>query len=105
MTREISDAEFDSQVLKSDKPVLVDFWAPWCGPCKMLAPIIDQVSEELSGQVEILKCNIEENPEAPSKYGVRSIPTLMLFKGGELADTKIGSVKKDDLHDWIKSNI
>lgn len=105
MTKEISDADFDSQVLKSEKPVLVDFWAPWCGPCKMLAPIVDQVAEELAGQVEVFKCNIEENPEAPSKYGVRSIPTLMVFKNGELADTKIGSMQKSALHDWVKSNI
>ncbi len=105
MTKEISDADFDSQVLQSEKPVLVDFWAPWCGPCKMLAPIIDQVAEELAGEVEVFKCNIEENPEAPSKYGVRSIPTLMVFKNGELSDTKIGSMQKSDLHDWVKSNI
>ncbi len=105
MTKEISDNDFESQVIKSEKPVLVDFWAPWCGPCKMLSPIIDELAKELDGQVEVFKCNIEENPETPSKYGVRSIPTLMVFKNGELSDTKIGSMQKAALHDWVKSNI
>ncbi len=105
MTKEISDNDFKDKVLNSDKPVLVDFWAPWCGPCRMLAPIIDEVSEELGGSVEVYKCNIEENPEAPSEHGVRSIPTMMIFKGGQLVDTKIGSLQKPALHDWIKSNI
>ena len=104
MTKEISDNEFDSKVLGSDKVVLVDFWAPWCGPCKMLSPIIDQVSKDLEGEAEIFKCNIEDNPETPSKYGVRSIPTLMIFKNGKLVDTKIGSIQKAALEEWIKAS-
>ncbi len=105
MTKEINDDNFDSEVINSELPVLVDFWAPWCGPCKMLTPIIDEAAQELQGRVNIVKCNIEDSPEAPTKYGVRSVPTLMIFKGGKLVDTKIGAMQKNVLHEWINSNI
>lgn len=105
MTKEINDDNFEAEVIQSDKPVLVDFWAPWCGPCRMLTPIIDEAAQEFEGSVKIVKCNIEDSPEAPTKYGVRSVPTLMIFKDGKLADTKIGAMQKPVLNDWIKSNI
>lgn len=105
MTKETSDNNFSKDVLESSTPVLVDFWAPWCGPCRQLSPIIDAIASEAAGKFEVVKCNIDENPEMPSKLGVRSIPTLMIFKGGKLVDTKIGSLPKSALHEWIKSNI
>lgn len=105
MTKETTDQNFSSDVLQSSQPVLVDFWAPWCGPCRQLAPIIDEVAKDTVGKLEVFKCNIDENPEMPSKFGVRSIPTLMIFKGGKLVDTKIGSLPKSALHEWIKSHI
>lgn len=98
----VSDADFDSKVLKSDKPVLVDFWAEWCGPCRQVGPIVDALAEEFSGQLEVVKVNIDENPETPTKYGVRGIPTLMVFKGGELAGTKVGALPKPQLQEWVK---
>src|SRR3989338_2667890 len=100
MIKETNDNNFESDVLKNSLPVLVDFWAPWCGPCRQLAPIIDGIAKETVGTMDVVKCNIDENPEAPSKYGVRSIPTLMIFKGGKLVDTKIGSLPKSALHEW-----
>ncbi len=105
MTKEINDDNFEAEVVNSDIPVLVDFWAPWCGPCRMLTPIIDEAAQEFEGSVKIVKCNIEDSPEAPTQYGVRSVPTLMIFKDGKLVDTKIGAMQKPVLHDWIKSNI
>jgi thioredoxin 1 len=105
MTKETSDNSFEKDVLKSEKLVLVDFWAPWCGPCRQLSPIIDQVAEELSDKIEVYKCNVDDNPEVPSKYMVRGIPALMLFSNGELKDSKVGSIQKSALIDWIKSNI
>lgn len=105
MTKEIDDKSFEKNVLQNSLPVLVDFWAPWCGPCRQLAPIIDEIAKDTAGKIEVVKCNIDENPEAPSKYGVRSIPTLMLFKDGKLLDTKIGSLPKSALQEWIKGNI
>lgn len=105
MTKETTDQNFNSDVLQSSQPVLVDFWAPWCGPCRQLAPIIDDIAKDTAGKLEVFKCNIDENPEMPSKFGVRSIPTLMIFKGGKLVDTKIGSLPKSALHEWIKTHI
>jgi len=105
MTKETTDANFDNDILKSSTPVLVDFWAPWCGPCKMLSPIIDDVAKEFVGKIEVYKCNVDDNPEAPSKYGVRGIPALMIFKEGKLVDTKVGALPRASLVDWISKNI
>ncbi|ABV72955.1 Thioredoxin [Rickettsia canadensis str. McKiel] len=101
MASNVNDSSFKKEVLESDLPVLVDFWAEWCGPCKMLTPIIDEISKELQGKVKVLKMNIDENPNTPSEYGIRSIPTIMLFKNGEQKDTKIGLQQKSYLLDWI----
>jgi thioredoxin 1 len=105
MANNVTDSSFEKEVLESDLPVLVDFWAEWCGPCKMLTPIIDEISKELQGKVKVLKMNIDDNPDTPSKYGIRSIPTIMLFKNGEQKDTKIGLQQKNSLLDWINKSI
>jgi thioredoxin 1 len=94
---EVTDANFDSEVLKSDKPVLVDFWAPWCGPCRMVAPIVDELSEEYEGKVKFVKLNTDDNIRTASTYGIRSIPTLLVFKNGEVAGQLIGFRPKSDL--------
>ena len=104
-TKNITDENFDTEVLKSDKPIVVDFWAEWCGPCKQIAPSLDEISEELDGKMSLAKVNIDENPETPSKYGVRGIPTLMLFKDGEVASTKVGALPKSKLKEWVESVI
>ncbi len=103
MSKQITDDSFDADVIKSDKPVLVDFWAEWCGPCKQIAPALDELSEELGGKLTIAKLNIDENPGTPSKFGVRGIPTLILFKDGQVAATKIGALPKNKLQEWIES--
>ena len=95
--REVTDTTWDSDVLKSDLPVLVDFWAPWCGPCRMVAPIVQELSEEYAGKVSFMKMNTDENPMVPSKFGIRSIPSLLIFKGGELKGTVVGFRPKSDL--------
>jgi len=95
--REVTDVTWDSDVLKSDLPVLVDFWAPWCGPCRMVAPIVQELSEEYAGKVNFMKMNTDENPMVPSKFGIRSIPSLLIFKGGELKGTVVGFRPKSDL--------
>lgn len=100
-----SDANFDTDVLQSDLPVLVDFWAEWCGPCKMIAPILDEISAEYDGKVKVVKLNIDENPSTPPKYGVRGIPTLMLFKNGEVDATQVGALSKSQLTDFLNSNL
>jgi thioredoxin 1 len=105
MAKEITDANFEADVIKSNKITLVDFWAPWCGPCKQLGPLIDELSNDMTGKVEVLKCNIDDNPEAPSKYGVRGIPTLMIFKDGKLLDSKVGSIQKTALYEWVEGNL
>src|SRR6476620_5199615 len=92
-----SDSTFESDVIKNDTPVLVDFWAPWCGPCRMVAPIVQELSEEYSGKVSLFKMNTDENPTVPSKFGIRSIPSLLIFKGGELKGTVVGFRPKSDL--------
>lgn len=101
----ISDASFEQDVLKSDGPVLVDYWAEWCGPCKMIAPILDEVSKEYDGKVTIAKLNVDENQATPAKFGIRGIPTLMLFKNGAVVGTKVGALSKSQLTAFIDSNI
>ncbi len=105
MSLAVTDNNFEAEVLKAEGPVLVDFWAEWCGPCKALSPVIDQLSEELSGKVKIVKVNIDQAPNAPTKYGVRGIPTLMIFKNGEIVDTRVGGMPKAQLADWINGNV
>jgi thioredoxin 1 len=101
----VTDANFETEVLKSADPVLVDYWADWCGPCKMLAPVLDEIASEYAGKVKVAKLNIDENPGIPPRYGIRGIPTLMLFKGGEVEATKIGAVSKSQLTAFIDSNL
>ena len=101
----VSDGNFDTDVLKSDKLVVVDFWAEWCGPCKMIGPALEQIAGELSDHITVAKLNIDDNPKTPAAYGVRGIPTLMLFKDGQVAATKIGALPKTDLKAWIESSI
>jgi thioredoxin 1 len=93
----ISDGEFDAKILKGSLPCLVDFWAPWCGPCKAIAPVIDELAAEFEGKVQIVKMNVDDNPATPGKYGIRAIPTLILFKGGEVVDQITGAVGKAQL--------
>ena len=101
----VSDATFDAEVLKSDIPVLVDFWAEWCGPCKMIAPILTEIATEYHGKVKVAKLNIDENPQTPPKYGIRGIPTLMLFKDGNVEATKVGALSKSQLTAFIDTNL
>lgn len=100
---EVGDSSFESEVLKSDKPVLVDFWAPWCGPCRAIAPIVEELAENFGDKVKFTKCNVDENPTTPTKYGIKSIPTLIFFKGGEIQDKVIGIVAKSRLEEMISN--
>ena len=102
-TLPVTDDNFSDDVLRSSKPVLVDFWAEWCGPCKTIAPALEEIAGEMAGQLTVAKLNIDDNPKTPQQFGVRGIPTLMLFKDGELAATKIGALPKTQLKDWIAS--
>ena len=101
----ITDSTFEQEVLQSQTPVLVDYWAEWCGPCKMIAPILDEVAREYSGKLKVAKLNIDENAATPPKYGIRGIPTLMLFKNGNVEATKVGALSKSQLNAFIDSNI
>jgi thioredoxin 1 len=105
LIKHISDSSFEIDVLKSDKPVLVDYWAEWCGPCKMIAPILDEVSAAYQGKLQVAKMNVDENRDIPAKFGIRGIPTLMLFKGGELAATKVGAMSKAQLTAFIDQQL
>jgi thioredoxin 1 len=103
--KKISDQSFDADVLNASGPVLVDYWAEWCGPCKQIAPALEEISNEMDGRITIAKLNIDENPATPTKYGVRGIPTLMVFKDGQIAGTKVGALPKSKLVEWIESVI
>lgn len=104
-TAQVTDKSFKQEVLESDVPVLVDFWAPWCGPCRMVAPVVDEIAEQYSGQVKVVKLNTDENPSVASQYGIRSIPTLMIFKGGQRVDMVVGAVPKTTLANTLEKHI
>jgi thioredoxin 1 len=101
----VSDANFESEVLKATGPVVVDFWAEWCGPCRMIAPALEEISGSLGSKVKIVKLNVDENPQTASKYGIQSIPTLMIFKDGQLASRQIGAAPKQKLEQWITTAV
>jgi thioredoxin 1 len=105
LIKHISDASFEADVLQADKPVLVDYWAEWCGPCKMIAPILDEVSGAYEGKLQVAKMNVDENRDIPAKFGIRGIPTLMLFKDGQLAATKVGAMSKAQLTAFIDQQL
>ena len=102
---QLTDAEFEDQVINSEKPILVDYWAEWCGPCKMIAPVLEEIASEIGDKVIIGKLNVDENSETPPKYGIRGIPTLMLFVNGEVVGTQVGALSKNDLIKFIEDNI
>jgi thioredoxin 1 len=102
MVESVTDSNFEKEVINNSKPVLVDFWAEWCGPCKMLAPVLEDVAKDMEGKVDIVKMDVDKNPETPSKHGIRSIPTLMLFKDGKVVATKVGASSKEQLLEWIQ---
>nr|2YJ7_A Chain A, LPBCA THIOREDOXIN [synthetic construct]2YJ7_B Chain B, LPBCA THIOREDOXIN [synthetic construct] len=102
---EVTDENFEQEVLKSDKPVLVDFWAPWCGPCRMIAPIIEELAKEYEGKVKVVKVNVDENPNTAAQYGIRSIPTLLLFKNGQVVDRLVGAQPKEALKERIDKHL
>ena len=104
-TKAVTDDSFSTDVLKAEGPVVVDFWAEWCGPCKMIAPALEDIANELNGKIKVAKLNIDENPELAAQFGVRSIPTLMIFKGGEVADMKVGAAPKTALSHWINGSL
>jgi len=104
-TNKVDDGSFESDVLKAEGPVLVDFWAEWCGPCKMIAPTLEELANDMAGKIIVAKLNIDENPETARRYGVRGIPTMMMFKNGQVAATKIGALPKNALYQWVESVI
>src|SRR5438876_7352002 len=101
----VSDKDFETEVLKSAEPVVVDFWAEWCGPCRMIAPALEEISSELGEKVTVAKLNIDENPDTPSRYGVRGIPTMLLFKGGQPVAQKVGAAPRSQIQQWLESNL
>ncbi|MCM8856072.1 MAG: thioredoxin TrxA [Candidatus Thiodiazotropha sp.] len=101
----VTDDSFESEVIQSSQPVLIDYWAEWCGPCKMIAPVLDDIASDYNGKLKVVKLNIDENPNTPPRYGIRGIPTLMLFKNGEVEATKVGAVSKSQLVAFIDSNL
>jgi len=103
--KEATDSNFQTDILGSDKPVLVDFWAEWCGPCRMIAPALEEIAGQLGNKVKIVKLNVDENPNTAAKYGIMSIPTLMLFKNGEIASRQVGAAPKQKLHQWISGAV
>ncbi|RZI85244.1 MAG: thioredoxin TrxA [Rubrivivax sp.] len=105
LIKHISDASFDTDVLQSAQPVLVDYWAEWCGPCKMIAPILDELATDYSGRLNVAKMNVDQNRDVPAKFGIRGIPTLMIFKGGQLAATKVGALSKAQLTAFVDANL
>ena len=105
LIKHISDASFDTDVIQASKPVLVDYWAEWCGPCKAIAPILDEVSKDYGERLQVAKMNVDENRDVPAKYGIRGIPTLMLFKDGQLAATKVGALSKTPLTAFLDANL
>jgi thioredoxin 1 len=105
MTKQTTDNSFKEEVLESSLPVLVDFWAPWCGPCRQLSPVIDEIAKEMVNRLDVYKCNVDDNPETPSQFMVRGIPAMMIFKDGKLIDTKVGGLPKNALIEWINKTI
>ena len=104
-TINVTDASFEEEVLKSDKPVVLDFWAPWCGPCKQIGPSLEEISDEMADKITVAKINIDENPNTPTQFGVRGIPTMLVFKNGEAAAKKVGAVSKTAIVEWIEDSI
>ena len=105
LIKHVSDASFEADVVNSDKPVLVDYWAEWCGPCKAIAPVLDEMAKQFNGQLQVAKMNVDENRDVPAKFGIRGIPTLMIFKNGQLAATRVGAMNKSQLTDFITANL
>ncbi len=101
----VNDENFEAQVIESDEPVLVDFWAEWCGPCKAMLPVIEEIAGELEGKLRVVKLNIEEAPQTPAKFGLRGVPTFMIFKNGKVVDTRVGGMPKSQFQDWLNNQI